>query len=316
MVSGASPRPAPTGVKVTFTADHLLPTSDLVIARTQGAPLATTIQPGKTVSSETAKVLSERWQIAPFAAAQVQVTVATVAGRADERRMLGLGDASSPAPTRARRSPGRPARGTTSRSTRRRSPRCRPTRCSGRCRAAGRRRRSISRRSASPCTGSRRRPSRSSRRSPIATARPTRARRQMPKDGALVYILESLETHAKLPPRPAHFTVGRVQNYECLGPGVVFHWRESGRALQANVLLGPKAGKQRRAQVERLLDSLVVQAHRPAARADRLARDPTRTPTTRCGSRPAGRPARCNTRTRRRVRARCSGSRTRRAASW
>src|SRR4051812_46237070 len=70
------------GVRVTFTADRLLPTSDVVVARTQGAPLATTVQPRRTVSSETRDVLSERWQIAPFAAAQVQVALATVAGRA------------------------------------------------------------------------------------------------------------------------------------------------------------------------------------------------------------------------------------------
>ena len=70
-------------VGVTFSADRLLPTSDLVVTRTQGAPLARRLDPGDTVDPEPrAPVLAERWQIAPFAAAQVQVATASVAGRA------------------------------------------------------------------------------------------------------------------------------------------------------------------------------------------------------------------------------------------
>jgi hypothetical protein len=98
---------------------------------------------------------------------------------------------------------------------------------------------------------------------PDADCSPTTAREQMPPDGALVYILESLETHARPAPRPAHFKVPHAQNYECLGPGAIFHWSEHGRALQADVLLGPKAGPTRRRQVQALLDSLVVQPTGP-----------------------------------------------------
>jgi hypothetical protein len=100
---------------------------------------------------------------------------------------------------------------------------------------------------------------------PDRDCRPDTASRQLPADGALVYILESLETAAhprglaKLPSRPRHFRIPRARSYECLGMGAVIHWTEQGRALEANVLLGPKATRARRRQVEALLDSLVVQ---------------------------------------------------------
>lgn len=69
-------------VAITFTADHLLATSDLVVSRTAGAPLGRRLDPGDAVTPDpAADVLSQRWQIAPFAAAQVQVTSATVAAR-------------------------------------------------------------------------------------------------------------------------------------------------------------------------------------------------------------------------------------------
>ena len=69
-------------VSVAFVADRLLPTSDLVVARTAGAPLARQVDPGERVLAEPpGAVLMERWQVAPFAAAQVQVSVASVAGR-------------------------------------------------------------------------------------------------------------------------------------------------------------------------------------------------------------------------------------------
>jgi hypothetical protein len=70
-------------VGVTFTADHLLPTSDLVVERTHGTPLARGLRPDGEVTPEPpAAVLSQHWQIAPFAAAQVQVAIASVAARA------------------------------------------------------------------------------------------------------------------------------------------------------------------------------------------------------------------------------------------
>jgi hypothetical protein len=70
------------GVTVTFTAAHLLPTSDVVVTRTAGAPLARTVNPGDRVAPEPAgAVLAQHWQIAPFSSAPLPVTTASVAGR-------------------------------------------------------------------------------------------------------------------------------------------------------------------------------------------------------------------------------------------
>src|SRR4051812_2762807 len=69
-------------VGVRFTADRLLATSDLVVALAAGAPVSRRVDPGDTVTPEPpAAVLAQRWQIAPFAAAQVRVVAATVAAR-------------------------------------------------------------------------------------------------------------------------------------------------------------------------------------------------------------------------------------------
>jgi hypothetical protein len=75
--------PAMSGaVGVRFVADHLLATSDVVVARSSGPPLGVRVDPGDTVVAEPpAPVLSQRWQLAPFAAAQVHVTAATVVAR-------------------------------------------------------------------------------------------------------------------------------------------------------------------------------------------------------------------------------------------
>ena len=93
---------------------------------------------------------------------------------------------------------------------------------------------------------------------PDPTCAPETARRQMPADGALVLLLESLEP-ATLPSRPARFRLGRPVNLECFGRGWTVVWAEQGRALQAVVMYGPRAGAERRRQAEALLDSLVVQ---------------------------------------------------------
>ncbi|MDA0161959.1 hypothetical protein OM076_16920 [Solirubrobacter ginsenosidimutans] len=75
--------PAASGtVGVRFVADHLLATSDIVVARSSGPPLGLRVDAGDTVLAEPpAAVLSQRWQIAPFASAQVHVTAATVVAR-------------------------------------------------------------------------------------------------------------------------------------------------------------------------------------------------------------------------------------------
>jgi hypothetical protein len=70
-------------VAIAFVADRLLPTADVVVSRTAGAPVGRRIDPGDRFAPDTAlAVVSQHWQIAPFASAQVRVTAADVAGRA------------------------------------------------------------------------------------------------------------------------------------------------------------------------------------------------------------------------------------------
>jgi hypothetical protein len=104
---------------------------------------------------------------------------------------------------------------------------------------------------------------------PDRRCRPDTAQAQLPAHGALVYLLESRETAgsprdlAKLPPRPNRFRIPRLGESECLGRGSIVSWREHGRALQARILLGSRAGAARRREAEALLDSLVVQRIAP-----------------------------------------------------
>jgi hypothetical protein len=88
---------------------------------------------------------------------------------------------------------------------------------------------------------------------------PATARRQLPRDGVLVQLLES---EGSAGPRPVHFRLRRsaIRPYECFGPGIIVNFRDHGRTFQAMVMAGAKA---RLAQAERLLDSLVVQAVPP-----------------------------------------------------
>jgi hypothetical protein len=70
-------------VGIWFVADHLLPTSDVVVSRSSGGPLGRRISPGhRVVPEEPLEVVSQHWQIAPFAKAQVRVTSADVVARA------------------------------------------------------------------------------------------------------------------------------------------------------------------------------------------------------------------------------------------
>src|SRR4051794_7557756 len=58
------------GVGVAFAADRLLATSDLVVSLTAGPPLGRRVDPGDVVAPDPPGAgLSQRWQIAPFAAA-------------------------------------------------------------------------------------------------------------------------------------------------------------------------------------------------------------------------------------------------------
>ena len=215
------------GVRITFTASRLLPTSDVVITRTAGAPLARTVNPGDRVTPEAARaVLAQRWQIAPFSSGPVHVTTASVAGRVVGRQCA----ASVLATTAKIKVPGT----------------FRWTLPSG-WHEAGPRLTSI--------TQPRQRLAAASfplhQRRPDPGCSPDTARAQLPADGAVVLLLERRGEAG--PPRPAHFRLPRPGNLECFGYGSTVSWRERGHEWQAVVLLGRHA---RRGPAETLLDSL------------------------------------------------------------
>jgi hypothetical protein len=101
---------------------------------------------------------------------------------------------------------------------------------------------------------------------------PDRAERDLPADGALVYLIEyrprvgSVWAHLKradFPPLPAHVALRRrdVGSYECWRvPSYLIRFRAAGRPFQLHVALGPRASAARRAQVRRIIDGLRVSA--------------------------------------------------------
>lgn len=98
---------------------------------------------------------------------------------------------------------------------------------------------------------------------------PDRAERDLPADGALIYLLEyrppagAVWSHgvrrSAFPPRPAHFALRRRElgNYECWRvASYLIRFRAADRPFQLHVALGPQASPALRAQVLRALDSL------------------------------------------------------------
>jgi hypothetical protein len=98
---------------------------------------------------------------------------------------------------------------------------------------------------------------------------PGRALRDMPADGALVFVLEYRPARgrvwtdgtrrASFPPRPVHLRLPRSapRAHECFGkPGYLLRFRDADRPLQIMVALGPRTTPARRRTVERVLDGL------------------------------------------------------------
>lgn len=74
-------------IAIDFVADRLLPTSDVVVSRSAGPPLGRRISPHhRVIPDPPLEIVSQHWQIAPFAEAQVRVTSADVVGRAFQER--------------------------------------------------------------------------------------------------------------------------------------------------------------------------------------------------------------------------------------
>lgn len=117
---------------------------------------------------------------------------------------------------------------------------------------------------------------------------PDRARRDMPADGALVFVIEYRPAsgavwsggvrRAHFPARSRRIALPRGPQHalECFGLGHVLRFRDADRPLQVMVALGPKAGDARRRQVERVLNGLRF-APLPPPPADPLQGWPTLT---------------------------------------
>jgi hypothetical protein len=88
--------------------------------------------------------------------------------------------------------------------------------------------------------------------------------RDFPRAGAFVFMWEYPHLGAadlrQIPRRPAVFRIAQANAhwYECAGPSWGKLFRVSGRAFQVEVYLGPAAGRNIRARVDAMLDSLEV----------------------------------------------------------
>lgn len=111
---------------------------------------------------------------------------------------------------------------------------------------------------------------------------PDRAARDLPADGALIYLFEYRPRtgdpwaglrRRDFPRRPSHFALRRrdLGTSACIGvPSRLISFRTADRPFQLHVALGERAGADRRAQVRRILDSLRFSAL-PAPLPDRYA---------------------------------------------
>ena len=115
---------------------------------------------------------------------------------------------------------------------------------------------------------------------PDSNCTPRTAIRELPRDGAMVWLLERRDVAARegrsfYKPRPSHFSLKHYYGHECYGDAYVFDFRHRGRFFIAIVYLHPQAvSPVTRAAAAGVLDSLRVQ---PAAqRAPRESHRSTR----------------------------------------
>jgi hypothetical protein len=61
---------------------------------------------------------------------------------------------------------------------------------------------------------------------------------------------------ANFPERTGELELGPRQQYECLGDSQMVRWRDHGRAFQAHLYLGPRAGDQLKRDAVSILNSI------------------------------------------------------------
>jgi hypothetical protein len=93
---------------------------------------------------------------------------------------------------------------------------------------------------------------------------PRAAIRALPKDGALLWVLEYTggENPYEFPPRPARFDLGPLAGpLECVGERThLIRFRQAGRFFQVHVLFGPRASAALRVEVAAALSSFIPEA--------------------------------------------------------
>jgi hypothetical protein len=93
---------------------------------------------------------------------------------------------------------------------------------------------------------------------------PKEALDRLPADGVFVFGWEydrpalTGVRKSDFPQKPAHFRLGKLTGFECLGPSYVVHFRQGGKLLQIHVVLGRDAGDAERETALRVLDSIRV----------------------------------------------------------
>ena len=93
--------------------------------------------------------------------------------------------------------------------------------------------------------------------------------RQLPEDGAFVYLFEYEGPTARqlsdMPPRPERFRLdpATLAPYECAGRGYMVRFRDRRRSFQAHITLGPDASRRTRERILAVLDSIEVERPGP-----------------------------------------------------
>ena len=99
---------------------------------------------------------------------------------------------------------------------------------------------------------------------PDANCTPRAALEAMPAGGAFIYVFEYLDLADRwkrgIPERDGELALGPETPYECMGTSRMVAWQERGRAFQAHVYLGPRAGPRLERDVRSILNSIQVRA--------------------------------------------------------
>jgi hypothetical protein len=97
---------------------------------------------------------------------------------------------------------------------------------------------------------------------PDPNCTPRAALDALPADGAFIYVFEYTNLadrwKRRIPERSGELALGPEIAYECMGASRMVTWQERGRAFQAHIYLGPRAGPALERDVRSILNSIQV----------------------------------------------------------